>query len=87
MGRLVKTHSTYIKGMLKWAGELARKKGIKTVTPGIIGRTRGRMERKQIRISRKTDNGYKLIVRDGKSYQEIYVISDLEIDEFKKILK
>ena len=86
MGRLVITHSTYIDGLVKWGESIAKRSGIKTVTPGVIGRTKGSVEKLVFRITRQTKNGYKLIARNKKSYQEVYIVSDLEIKEFRNLL-
>ncbi len=78
MGRLVQTHSTNIDGLVKWLKKLAINKNIQTITPGVIGRSKGRIEVLKIRVSRKTNEGYKLIARKGASVQEIYIVTKLE---------
>ena len=78
MGRLVQTHSTNIDGLVKWLKKLAINKNIQTITPGVIGRSKGRIEVLKIRVSRKTNEGYKLIARKGGSVQEIYIVTKLE---------
>lgn len=87
MGRLVITHSSYINGLLEWGKLLAKAKGIKTVTPGIIGRTRGKVNKLTFRLSRKTQWGFKVIARNGSSYQEVYIVTELKTTEFQKLLK
>tara|TARA_Y100001968_G_scaffold130645_1_gene119234 strand:- start:760 stop:1029 length:270 start_codon:yes stop_codon:yes gene_type:complete len=87
MGRLVITHSTYIEGLLKWGKKICDQKGIKTVTPGLIGRTKGKVNKLTFRVCRKTDNGYKLIARNKKSFQEIYIVSNLDTAEFKNLVE
>ena len=86
MGRLVLTHSTYLEGLKKWGHQVSKLKGIKTVTPGTIGKTRGKVSRLTIRLSRRTPIGFKLIARNGSTYQEVYIVSDLGIDEFKTLI-
>tara|TARA_B100000700_G_scaffold247991_1_gene277668 strand:+ start:201 stop:470 length:270 start_codon:yes stop_codon:yes gene_type:complete len=87
MGRLVITHSTYIEGLLKWGQTICNQNGIKTVTPGLIGRTKGKVNKLTFRVSRKTDNGYKIIARNKKSFQEIYIVSNLDTIEFKNLVE
>tara|TARA_Y100001968_G_scaffold321814_2_gene356871 strand:- start:92 stop:361 length:270 start_codon:yes stop_codon:yes gene_type:complete len=87
MGRLVITHSTYIEGLLEWGKKISNQKGIKTVTPGLIGRTKGKVNKLTFRLSRKTNQGYKLIARNKKSFQEVYIVSNLDIIEFKNLVK
>ena len=86
MGRVVLTHSTYIEGLIPVLQKLALNSKIKTVTPAIISRVRGRSSKLVIRISVKTINGYKAIARRGKSAQEVFISTDLGKDELKKLL-
>ena len=59
---------------------------IKTITPGVISRVRGRTSKMIIRLSVKTINGYKAIARKGKTAQEVFISTDLTKDELKNIL-
>ena len=59
---------------------------IKTITPAIISRVRGRSTNLVIRVSVKTINGYKAIARRGKTAQEVFISTDLSKDELKKLL-
>ena len=86
MGRVVLTHSTYIDGLIPVLQKLALNSKIKTVTPAIISRVRGRSSKLVIRISVKTINGYKAIARRGKSAQEVFISTELGKDELKKLL-
>lgn len=86
MGRIVLTHSTYIDGLIKWAKSFSNKEGIKTITPGVLGRTKRRVNQLTIRISRDTREGFKLIARNGNSYQEIYIVTRLKYSEIKELL-
>ena len=86
MGRVVLNHSTHIEGLIPVLKKLALNKSIKTVTPAIISRARGRSSNLVIRISVKTINGYKAIARKGKSAQEVFISTDLSKDELKKVL-
>ena len=60
---------------------------IKTVTPAIISRAKGRTPKLIIRLSVKTINGYKAIARKGKTAQEVFISTDLSKDELNKLLK
>ena len=86
MGRVVLTHSTYIEGLIPILKKIALDSKIKTVTPAIISRVRGKSSKLVIRISVKTINGYKAIARRGKTAQEVFISTDLSKDELKKIL-
>ena len=86
MGRVVLTHSTYIEGLVPVLQKLALNSKIKTVTPAIISRVKGRSSKLIIRVSVKTINGYKAIARKGKTAQEVFFSTDLSKDELKKLL-
>ena len=86
MGRVVLTHSTYIKGLVKWAKEKSTHKGIKTITPGVIGKTKSSTEILKFRITRETVGGFKLIARKGSTYQEVYIVTDLSKEDLSKLI-
>ena len=86
MGRLVLNHSTNIEGLIPVLEKLSLNVNIKTVTPAIISRVRGRSSKLIIRLSVKTISGYKAIARKGRTAQEIFISTDLSKDELKKIL-
>ena len=86
MGRVVITHSTYIDGLIPVLKKLASNKRIKTVTPAIISKVRGRSSKLIIRISVITIGGYKAIARKGQSAQEVFITTDKNIDELKYLI-
>ncbi len=86
MGRVVITHSTYIEGLIPVLKKLACNKRIKTVTPAIISKVRGRSSKLIIRVSVMTIGGYKAIARKGQSAQEIFINTDMNIDELRCLL-
>ena len=86
LGRVVLNHSTHIEGLIPVLKKLALNIRIKTVTPAIISRVRGRSTNLVIRVSVKTINGYKAIARKGKTAQEVFISTDLSKDELKKLL-
>jgi len=87
LGRLVLNHSTNIEGLIPILEKLALNINIKTVTPAVISRVRGRSSKLIIRLSVKTINGYKAIARKGKTAQEVFISTDLSKDELKKIIE
>ena len=87
MGRVVLTHSSYIEGLIPILQKLALNINIKTVTPAIISRVKGRSSKLVIRVSVKTINGYKAIARKGKTAQEVFISTNLSKDELKKLLE
>ncbi len=86
MGRVVITHSTYIEGLIPILRKLASNKRIKTITPGIISKVRGRSSKLVIRISVETISGYKGIARKGQSAQEIFINTNMQKDELEYLL-
>jgi len=84
LGRLVLNHSTNIEGLIPILQKLALNINIKTVTPAVISRVRGRSSKLIIRLSVKTINGYKAIARKGKTAQEVFISTELSKDELKK---
>ena len=86
LGRLVLNHSTNIEGLIPVLKKLALNINIKTITPAVISRARGKSSKLIIRLSVKTINGYKAIARKGKTAQEVFISTDLCKDELKKIL-
>ena len=87
LGKLVLNHSTNIEGLIPILQKLALNINIKTVTPAVISRVRGRSSKLIIRLSVKTINGYKAIARKGKTAQEVFISTDLSKDELKKIIE
>lgn len=86
LGRVVVTHSTYIEGLIPILRRLASNEKIKTVTPAIITKVRGRSSKLIIRVSVITMGGYKAIARKGQSAQEIFITTDMNVDELKYLL-
>ena len=86
MGRVVITHSTYIEGLIPILKKLACNERIKTVTPATITKVRGRSSKLIIRVSVITIGGYKAIARKGQSAQEIFITTDMNVDELRYLL-
>ena len=86
MGRLVLNHSSNIEGLIPVLQKLASNINIKTITPAVISRVRGRTSKLTLRLSVKTINGYKAIARRGKTAQEVFISTDLSKDELKEII-
>ena len=86
MGRLVLNHSTNIEGLIPILQKLALNINIKTITPAVISRVKGRSSKLIIRLSVKTINGYKAIARKGKTAQEVFISTDLSKEELRQIL-
>tara|TARA_B100000965_G_C19359122_1_gene655186 strand:- start:318 stop:620 length:303 start_codon:yes stop_codon:yes gene_type:complete len=87
MGRLVQNHSTNIKGLIKWLKKIAKRDEVKTVTPACLSRTKGREERLTLKVTVKTNEGFKLLARKGKLVQEVFVVTNLEKTEINELIE
>ncbi|WP_413682478.1 DUF2103 domain-containing protein [Prochlorococcus sp. MIT 1011] len=87
MGRLVQNHSTHIEGLIKWLKKMASRNEIKTVTPGPLSKTNGRGEKLVLKITVKTNEGYKLLARKGKLVQEVFLVTSIDENEIKEIIE
>ena len=76
-GRLVLNHSTHIPGLIAILEKLTGCIGIQTITPGVIGRAKGHCPQMKSRISVPILGGYKVIARQGKTVQEVFIITEL----------
>ena len=87
MGRLVQNHSTHIEGLIKWLKNIAKNETIKTVTPASIAKVKGRGEKLALKITVKTKEGFKLLARKGKLVQEVFLVTNLDEEDIKEIIK
>lgn len=86
-GRLVWNHSTHIADLIPVLNRLTQYDGINTITPGVISRSRGHCPRLKLRVSVPIRGGYKLIARQGKSVQEVFIVTTLKRDELEQIIR
>lgn len=82
-GRLVLNHSTHIPGLIRILERLTKLDGIQTITPGVIGRARGHAPRMQLRVSVPIRGGFKIIARQGKTVQEVFILTVLSQDKLE----
>ena len=87
MGRLVQNHSTHIEGLIKWLKKIAANDDIKTVTPACLSKTNGRGEKLELKVTVKTNEGYKLLARKGRLVQEVFLVTSLDESKIKEIIK
>tara|TARA_Y100001968_G_scaffold322490_1_gene358655 strand:+ start:921 stop:1223 length:303 start_codon:yes stop_codon:yes gene_type:complete len=87
MGRLVQNHSTHIEGLIKWLKKIAVQDEIKTVTPASLSKTNGRGEKLSLKVTVKTNEGYKLLARKGKLVQEVFLVTSLDKKEVIEIIE
>ena len=87
MGRLVQNHSTNIEGLVKWLKKIADNQFIKTVTPASLAKTKGRGEGLVLKVTIKTNEGFKLLARKGTLVQEVFIVTCLNEKEIKNIIE
>lgn len=75
--RLVLNHSTHIPGLINILHKLCDRAEIKTITPGVIGRAKAHSPHMKLKISVPIMGGFKLIARQGKTFQEVFIITNL----------
>ncbi len=82
-GRLVLNHSTHIPGLIAILDRLTQQVGVQTITPGVIGPARSHAPKMILKVSVPIRGGFKLIARQGKTVQEVFVIASLEQAELE----
>ena len=87
MGRLVQNHSTHIEGLIKWLTKIAEQDEIKTVAPATLSKTNGKGEKLCIKVTVKTNEGYKLLARKGKLVEEVFLVTNLDESKITEIIK
>ncbi|MBD1842906.1 metal-binding protein [Cyanobacteria bacterium FACHB-63] len=85
-GRLVLTHSTYIPGLIAMLEKLIQVEGIQTVTPAVIGSVRSHSPQFKLKISVPIRGGFKAIARQGKSVQEVFILTTLNQDQLESAI-
>lgn len=84
--RLVITHSTYIPGLIKLLEKLACCPEIQTITPAAISRVNSNSPRLRLKVSVPIQGGHKLIARQRKSAQEVFVITQWSKAELEQAI-
>ena len=83
-GRLVWNHSTHLPGLIPILEKLLDTAiAVRTVTPGVISRTRSHAPKMKLKISVPVRGGYKLIARHGKTAQEVFVVTELAKEDLE----
>ncbi|PSB23858.1 DUF2103 domain-containing protein [Stenomitos frigidus] len=82
-GRLVLNHSTHIPGLIPLLERLIRQEGIQTITPGVIGPVRSHAPKMVLKISVPIRGGFKVIARQGKTVQEVFILTTLLQDQLE----
>ena len=85
-GRLVWNHSTHIEGLIPILEKLTQYQGIDTVTPGVITRSRSHIPQMKLKVSVAIRGGFKLIARQGKTVQEVFMLTSLAQEDLEKVI-
>ncbi|MBD2666851.1 hypothetical protein B6N60_01071 [Richelia sinica FACHB-800] len=85
-GRLVWNHSTHLSGLIPVLERLCQQEGIQTVTPAVINRVKGHVPKMQLRVSVPIRGGYKVIARQGKTVQEVFVLTTLAQEQLEQAI-
>ena len=85
-GRLVWNHATHLPGLIPILEKLIKYQGITTITPGRIRKTRSHIPKMKLRVSVPIRGGYKVIARQGKTVQEVFILSTLEQSELEQAI-
>ncbi|MDY6805152.1 MAG: DUF2103 domain-containing protein [Cyanobacteriota bacterium] len=82
-GRLVWNHSTHIDGLIPVLEKLSQKDGIRTVTPGRLSIAKSNIPRLKLRVSVPIRGGFKIVARNGKAVQEVFLVTTLTQPELE----
>ncbi|NES95956.1 MAG: metal-binding protein [Desertifilum sp. SIO1I2] len=85
-GRLVWNHSTHLDGLIPVLERLANSSGIKTITPGVLSRVKAHSPKLKIRLSVPIRGGFKAIARQGKTAQEVFILTTLSQAELEEAI-
>jgi hypothetical protein len=85
-GRLVWNHSTHLAGLIPVLEKLTIYDGIQTITPGQLATVKGHCPKLKLRVSVPIRGGYKVIARQGKTVQEVFIITVLPQAELEKAI-
>ena len=84
--RLVVTHSTYIPGLIPLLEKLATCPEIQTITPAVISRVKSNSPTFRLKVSVPITGGHKLIARQRKSAQEVFVITHWSKEDLEQAI-
>lgn len=82
-GRVVLNHSTHIPGLIRLLERLTRVAEVGTITPGVIASVRAHSPKLTLKVSVPIRGGFKVIARQGKTVQEVFVLTTLEQEQLE----
>ncbi|KAJ8905052.1 hypothetical protein NDN08_001564 [Rhodosorus marinus] len=89
--KLVVNHSSNLKGLLRVLNRLCRHESIIGIVPAELTSSRSNSPGLRLRVTVKTETGFKIIARQASSIQEVFVITkatrpeliEMVVDEFR----
>lgn len=85
-GRLVWNHSTHIEGLIPILEKLTQNQSIQTITPGVLSRSRSHIPHLKLKISVPIRGGFKLLARQGKAVQEVFMLTSLTQEDLEEAI-
>jgi hypothetical protein len=85
-GRVVWNHSTHLPGLIPILEKLTYQDGIQTITPAVIGHAKANVPNLKLKISVPIRGGFKLIARKGKTFQEVFILTNLSQAELERAI-
>jgi hypothetical protein len=85
-GRLVWNHSTHLQGLIPVLERLTGYTGIQTITPAVLGRARSHRPKLELKVSVPIRGGFKVIARGGKTFQEVFILTNLSKGELEEAI-
>lgn len=85
-GRVVWNHSTHVDGMIDVLERLAKRDGVKTITPGRLRPVKGNGCALRFRVSVPVSGGWKVNCRRGHMVQEVFIVTTWERETLQETL-
>lgn len=82
----ISNNSTYLDGLIPILKQLLTYNKVYTITVGVLSRSRSHIPKFKLKVSVPIEGGFKLIARQSRSIQEVFVITDLTNIELEKII-
>ncbi|MEO8892562.1 MAG: DUF2103 domain-containing protein, partial [Coleofasciculaceae cyanobacterium] len=76
----------HIQGLIPVLEKLVVYQGIQTITPAVLGRARSHCPKLQLKVSVPILGGFKLIGRVGKTFQEVFILTNLSKEELENAI-
>eukprot|EP00949_MAST-11_sp_MAST-11-sp1_P000060 g60.t1 len=87
--RIVHNHTTFCEGLIPALEALGDVAGddIKTVTPGRLFTFKGKSDQFNLYVKNRTNRGFCLMSRKGRTAQEVYIVTDMIEEDLAKAIE